>query len=308
MQAFATWAHDALGLSPAAQWRLLTTIGVVFALLVLRWMVLKAVRRHVADPHTRYRWQRATSYTVFVIAVLLAARIWLINFGGLATYLGLLSAGLAIALKDPLASLAAWLFILWRRPIEIGERVQVGTHSGDVVDIRLFQFTILEIGNWVDADQTTGRLINFPNHLIFTTPVANYTRSFQSIWTELSVLVTFESNWEKARALLAELAERHGRDAAELAGRELAAASQRYVMPRSFIAPAVYVAVEQSGVLLTLRVPCLPRERRQVTDAIWQDVLRAFAECPDVNFAYPTTRFYTHPADGPPGMSAAPPA
>ena len=91
----------------------------------------------------------------------------------LGTFLGLLSAGLAIALKDVVASMAGWIFILWRRPFQLGDRIQIGDRAGDVVDLRLFQFTLLEIGNWVDADQSTGRSIHVPNGAVFTEPLFN---------------------------------------------------------------------------------------------------------------------------------------
>lgn len=302
---FSDWLDTVLGLSPAAQGHLGATLGVVAALWLLRWVVLKAVHRRVTDAHARFRWRKGVTYTVVIVGAILALRIWLVDFSGLATYLGLLSAGLAIALKDPLASFAAWLFILWRRPIEIGDRVQVGEHRGDVVDIRLFQFTLLEIGNWVGAEQTTGRLVNLPNALLFTMPVANYTRGFHSIWTELPVLVTFESDWEKARRILLGIAERHGRACATRAGLEMTAAARRYALPQSAIDPTVYLSVEASGVLLTLRAPCDPRGRRLMEDALWQDILRGFAECPDVDFAYPTTRFYANPTEGKPGRRRA---
>jgi hypothetical protein len=57
---------------------------------------------------------------------------------------------------------------------EIGDRVQIGTHRRDVVDIRIFQFTLLEIGNWVDADQSTGRILHIPNSWIFKQALSNY--------------------------------------------------------------------------------------------------------------------------------------
>lgn len=73
-----------------------------------------------------------------------------------------------------LVSSVLWLFILWRRPFELGDRIQIGEDAGDVIDSRIFQFTILEIGNWVAADQSTGRLIHIPNQSVFTTPLANH--------------------------------------------------------------------------------------------------------------------------------------
>jgi len=291
-----------LGLSPDTQRQILESAGLLLLLALLRWSVLKAATRRVADPHDRYRWHKGTTYAMVVLGAVFIARIWLVDFGGLATYFGLLSAGLAIALKDPLANLAAWIFILWRRPFDVGDRVQLDDHAGDVVDIRLFQFTLLEIGHWVEADQTTGRLIHLPNALLFTTPVANYTRGFQSIWTELPVTVTFESDWRKAKSLLQEIAVKHGARAAEVVGAELITAAQRYALPSGATNPTVYLSVEASGVRLTLRTPCAPRARREVTDAIWQDVLTAFGQSPDIDFAYPTTRWFAHDSEGKPAL------
>jgi len=302
VNAFHEWAGAVLGLSPETQLRLLASAGVVVGLVLVRWLVLRSANRRLTDPRDLYRWRSGTTYLSALIGAVAITRIWLVDFSGFATYLGLLSAGVAIALKDPLTNLAGWAFILLRRPFEIGDRVQMGTHTGDVVDIRLFQFTLLEIGNWVDADQTTGRLVHLPNGLLFLTPIANYTRGFESIFTELPVLVTFESDWQKALSVLQEIASRHGARAAEEAGVELAEAARRYALPPGATDPAVYVSVEASGVLLTVRLPCDPRKRRTVSDALWREILVAFGECPDVDFAYPTTRFYANDAEGKPAM------
>src|SRR3989441_12617332 len=109
--------------------------------------------------------------------------------------------GLAIALKDPVTNLAGWIFIVWRRPFEVSDRVEIGGHKGDVIDIRLLQFTLNEIGNWVNADQSSGRIIHIPNGKVFTEPVANYDKGFKYIWNEVPVLVTFESDWRQAKAI-----------------------------------------------------------------------------------------------------------
>lgn len=113
-----------------------------------------------------------------------------------------MTAGLAIALKEPLTNIAGWLFLITRKPFGMGDRVQIGNHAGDVIDIRLFQFTLMEIGNWVEADQSTGRIIHMPNGLVFNQPQANYGKGFQYIWNEIPVLIAFESNWQKAEKVL----------------------------------------------------------------------------------------------------------
>jgi hypothetical protein len=60
----------------------------------------------------------------------------------------------------------------------------------------------------------------------------------------------------------------------------------------------VYTSVKDSGVLLTIRHLCDPRKRRTVTEAIWEEILSEFARCPDIDFAYPTRRWYDNRAEG----------
>ncbi len=292
------WSEQVLGLSPDATLRLWLTCGVLLGLSLGRWIAIRTVHHRLSQPRDHYRWRKGITYAAVIMALVILSRIWLIDFGGFATYVGLLSAGVAIALKDPLASLAAWLFILWRRPFEVGDRIQLGEHSGDVVDLRLFQFTLLEIGNWVQADQTTGRLLYLPNALVFTTPVANYTRGFRTIWIELPVLVTFESDWKMAEQILAEIVRRQGAKAAEEAGSQLAAAAGRFALAPGATEPEVYLTVEDSGVLLTMRTPCDPRRRRAVTQTLWREVLEALDQHPEIDLAYPTTRMYRNEREG----------
>ncbi len=175
---------------------------------------------------------------------------------------------------------------------------RVGEHAGDVIDIRVFQFTLLEIGNWVGADQSTGRMIHVPNGTALSDVLANYTKGFQYIWNEVPVLVTFESNWREARAILQRIATRHAASATGEAARQIAEASRRFMIEYHNVTPAVSTSVRDSGVLLTVRYLCDPRQHRMTSETIWEDILTGFAERTDIDFAYPTTRFYDDTAEG----------
>jgi hypothetical protein len=61
----------------------------------------------------------------------------------------------------------------------------------------------------------------------------------------------------------------------------------------SVLTPTVYTSVEESGILLTIRHLCEPRRRRTRTEAMWEDILEHFAAEDDIDFAYPTRRFFT---------------
>ena len=96
--------------------RLLASIVVIICLGILRFIALRIVYRRTDDVRIRYNWRKSITYIAVTPGFLILGRIWIGGFQSLATYLGLLSAGVAIALRDPLVNLAAWASIMWRRP------------------------------------------------------------------------------------------------------------------------------------------------------------------------------------------------
>ena len=179
---------------------------------------------------------------------------------------------------------------MWSRPFDVGDRVQVGAHAGDVIDLHLFQFTLNEIGNWVDADQSTGRIISVPNGKVLSEPIANYDKGFRYIWSEIPVTITADSNWKKAKQILEGIATRHAEQLNDQIEKELLEASRRYLIAYTKLTPIVYVRVADHGIRLTLRYLIRSRFRRGSESAIWQDVLDEFGREPDLRLSYPTAR------------------
>ena len=299
MHSITDWLQQQLGLSPALQGRMLLTLVVSAALWVLHRLVLTFVYHRVTDPWSRYRWRKGATYVAQALGLLIVGPTWL---PGMETYLAVLSAGIAIALRDPISNLAGWAFIVWRRPFDVGDRIEISGHAGDVIDVRLFQFTLNEIRNWVDADQSTGRIIHIPNNRIFIDPVANFDKGFKYIWNEVPVLVTFESNWKKAKQILTEIATKHAEHLTTQAEQDLLAASRQYLISYTKLTPIVYTRVVEDGVRLTMRYLIEPRRRRGTEQAIWEDVLTEFAKQPDVELGYITRRGFNAVIEGKPGI------
>jgi small-conductance mechanosensitive channel len=293
------WVERVAGLSPRVQGDLAASAVLVLVVWSLRLLVLRLARRQLAaGARQAYRWRKTSTYLASVLTLLGLGRIWIAGFQSVTTFLGLLSAGLAIALKDPLVNLAGWLFILGRRPFEVGDRIQIGALAGDVVDLRVLQFTVLEIGNWVDADQSTGRVVHVPNGRVFTENQANCDKGFRYIWNELPVLVTFESDWRRAKALLQQVVARQTADVVHQAQRHVEAAARRLLIHYTHLTPIVYTAVRDCGVLLTVRYLCEPRHRRDSEEKLWEAILDVFAAEAAIDFAYPTQRFYDNRTEG----------
>jgi small-conductance mechanosensitive channel len=284
MEEFSHLLEQNLGISPDVQVKLLNSLIVLLVVFVIYQVIVRSVIQRMSDLRTRYLWKKTLGYVFFVIAVLIIVQFWLEGAGSLATYLGLLSAGLAIALRDPITDIIGWVFIMLRRPLEVGDRVEIGGVAGDVIDQGIFQFTMMEIGNWVDAEQSTGRLLHLPNALVFNSILANYTKGLKYIWNEIPVMLSFDSDWEKAKGLLEEIAGETIEVPEEDIEHALRRLSNRYMFQSGKLTPIVYTSVKDQGILITLRYLCEPRKRRDSSHILWEKILRAFAQHPDIRF------------------------
>lgn len=279
------------GMGEDLQVRLLLTFATVAGLWVARRVAGRILRRRVAEPRSLFLWQRTASYLAVLLGLVLLARVWFRSFSGLATFLGLASAGIAIALRELIANIAGWFYIILRRPFVLGDRIELAGVRGDVVDIRVLGFSLMEVGKWVAADQSTGRIVHMPNGKVFSEHIANYTSGTDHIWEEVPVLITFESDWRKAKGILEDIMSEVVQDATELTSVRSDEAG-RYLIYQGVSTPIVYTSVQSSGVLLTARFPVNPRQRRGSVQNVWETILDSFSEHPDIDLAYPTTRFY----------------
>ncbi len=292
---------NSIEINPHIVNKLIVSLLVLIALWLIRILIIRLVRRNTGDVKVHYNWRKYSAYTSAVLTVLFLGIIWFSRFQSVSTFVGLISAGLAIALRDLIVNMAGWLFIVWRRPFTVGDRIQIGAYSGDVIDLRIFQFTLLEIGNWVHADQSTGRVIHIPNGRVFRDLLANYSKGFKFIWNEIEVLVTFESNWKKAKEIMTDIVKTKSEHLSAQAEQKVHEASRKFMIMYRKLTPIVYTSVKDSGVLLTIRYLTEPRKRRGSEEAIWEEILDSFDKHDDIEFAYPTTRFYNRKEEeGPP--------
>ncbi len=104
------WVSEQLGISVAVQGKLLASLVVVAGLTLTRAVVLRALHQRFREDWVGYRAREVATYTATVTGVIVVAWIWIDAFNDLPTFLGLISAGIAIALSDVLKNLAGWAF------------------------------------------------------------------------------------------------------------------------------------------------------------------------------------------------------
>lgn len=264
-------------------------LGLILAILLIN-MINRALYSKIGETNRFYMARKRTYYIVTILYIVLMFFVWFELAGAFTTYAGLLSAGIAIALKDLFSNMAAWLFIMFKRPFSVGDRILINGKRGDVIDVRIFQFSLIELNEPADGEQSTGRMVDIPNHYVFLYPVVNYVKGFKYIWNEIKIEITFESDWKKMKKELEKIVDRHTLHFTGNAEKEIRAAARKYMIYFNNLTPIVYTDVRSSGVQLTLRYLCEPKTKRQTVNDIWEDILKVIAQNDDINLAYPTHR------------------
>lgn len=306
MNQFQDQFTDILTNTPVHYTYVIESVVIIFLLFLMHFVILRIVSKRILDETIRYKWRKNLTYVLSFIGIILIGRIWFEGMGSLATFLGLLSAGIAIALRDPVTDMAGWLFLIWRKPFHVGDRIQISDHRGDVIDIRFFKFTILEIGNWIHADQSTGRVIHIPNHYVLRESISNYTSDFDFIWNEISVVVTFESDWKKAKSILTEIANNQMENYVHDAEEQVRRAKKSYLIRYKNLTPIVYTEVVDAGVKLSIRHLSHARKRRGWNQLMWEKILDRFQQEESIDFAYQTLRIYQNQIEGKSGLKPDP--
>jgi small-conductance mechanosensitive channel len=233
--------------------------------------------------------------------VFLVLAVYALSGGRIAEFgiaLGLFSAGISFAMQRPLLCLVGWILIHSRKLYKEGDRVQVGGITGDVADIGIMTTTVMEVGSWAGYDQSTGRLLTFPNAWILEREVRNYTSGLGHIWDEITIRIPYDANWQKAKDVLQRLANQLLKKEIDM-GRRRMAKLMRQVKLRTDsdaiqLEPEVFTDLTDNWIELRLRYLCPEGKRRTVRSQLSEAMLREFKKA-KIPLTVPSIRWVTKP-------------
>lgn len=200
---------DFLNQYPLLAKLILAVAVIIVCLIVLRLLDVYFVGR-VKDQVYKYNLKRVMRLIVWLVTALFILTILFQNWYTAVVSLGLLSLILGFALQTPITSFIGWIYILVREPYRVGDRIQIGTAHGDVIDVGYLDTTLWEFGGeYLSTEHPTGRVIKFPNSNVLNTPVYNYTWPlFPYIWNEIKFQIAYNSDLAFVAATMREVAEK----------------------------------------------------------------------------------------------------
>src|SRR5213594_1169630 len=266
-------------------WRILRgTALFVIVLAIARAISVYALGR-IEDPSTRFTLQRIMHLVVALAIAVIAISIIFVNWYAAVAALGVGSIIIGLAVQTPMKSFIAWIYILIRQPFRVGDRIQIGDATGDVIDVGYLDTTLWEFGGkYISGDHPSGRLIKFPNEKVLDEIVYNYSPLFPYIWNEIKFQVAYNADLEFISSTMQKIAE-------EELGKEMISRVQTFrdLLARTPVdelevheRPCVIFRVSENTALdAIVRYLVSPREAGRVKTRLIKKLLAALNAAPD---------------------------
>lgn len=262
--------------------------GILFAITLtfISWAIIKVIKICLKnifspyEPRMAFTMYQKSNVILTIINLIIIIMIWDKYIDNIITIISFVSAAMTLALRDFVYNFCAGIYIKIKKPFSLEHRIEVNDIKGDVVSLNALSFEVLEVGNNINADQSTGRIINIPNSVAITSPIKNYEKNFKYIWAELTVKTKIDIDINATKAKLLEIVKSN-----EVVKRipkkmetEMEEISLDYHIYYNKLDPIVYCRVVDSHVEFYIRYLVHPKKIRYVEDDIWTKILKANKE------------------------------
>ncbi|PHR65918.1 mechanosensitive ion channel family protein [Pseudidiomarina marina] len=254
---------------------IIATLILVTAIVIIRAILSKFIRKSVRSTDLRRRWFVQTRNALLLLMVIGLMLIWAEELRTLALGIVAIAVAFVVATKELIMCLTGSLVKSGGSAFSIGDRIQIKEFRGDVIDQNLLTTTILEVGPGKHSHQRTGRMIAIPNSLFVSEPVVNESYTHDFVLHVFTVPFKREDNWHAAQSALLESANRHCADYVEQARRYMQRMSDHRGIDVPSADPRVTISVPAAGEIhLIIRFPCKSGMRSFMEQSILNDVFQ----------------------------------
>ena len=250
----------------------------ITAIKLIKFISLKLYISRHKETKDIYLYSKKIQVINFILILVAIIFIWESEIKNFITLISFISAGFAIALREIILNFFAGIYIKLSKPFVLEDRIEINGLKGDVVNINATSFDILEIGDRVNGEQSTGRIAHVPSSSVFLYPVKNYVEAFKYIWSEITVKVTLESNIYETKAILYKIIKRNSiiQEIPDKMKSQVSDSSTSYRIYFNNLKPIIYTAIVDDHIELYLRYLVHPKKSRNVENTIWLDIISEY--------------------------------
>jgi len=245
----------------------------------------RAIFRYVQETRRRYQLLLLRKIMIWIAVVAIIAFTFATELGSLATFAGLLTAGVAVALQNVILSVAGYFLLIGKYGIRVGDRVQIAGVTGEVVDVGLVRFHLLELSSGGTDAQPSGRVVAFSNSIVFqpTPGVFKQIPGTSFVWHEISLTVSPESNYRMVQERITTAVDVALKDHHEGMDRQMRHMEQTLNSISAIeLKPKTRLRFTASGIEVTVRFPVELQKAAEIDDCVMRELHAAIEQEPKV--------------------------
>ncbi len=235
----------------------------------------RAVYRYVHNPRRRHQALLLRKCVMWFLIVMIIAFAFASKLGSIVTFAGLITAGIVVALQNVVLSVVGYFLLIGKYGIRVGDRVQIGGVTGEVIDIGLVRLHLMELTT--DEYVPTGRVVAFANTIVFQ-PAAGLFKQIPGtnfLWHEITLKLAPETNYAATKERLLHAVERVLADYQEELDRQNRAMAHSMVSisPNEF-RPKIQVRFTSAALEAVLRFPVDLHRASEIDERVTHELLR----------------------------------
>ena len=257
-----------------------TVLGMALAIVfILGEVWRKATLRYVRDVRRRHQFLLMRRIVLWFAVLITIAFALATEIGSLATFAGLITAGIAVALQNVILAIAGYFFLVGKYGVRVGDRVQISGVTGDVVDIGLIRLHLMELAA---PGNPTGRVVVFSNSIVFQ-PTASFFKQIPGTnfgWHEVTLILSPDTDYQLAEKRILGAVENVYATYRERIEDQHRQVEKNFALPLDMPQPKSRLRLTQTGLEVVIRYPLELDRSSEVDDQIIRELLAALEKPP----------------------------
>ena len=222
------------------------------------------------------------TFKVFVnfIEIILLISIWADSIKSFVTLISVLSAAITIALREMILNFFCGIYIRTKKPFRVEDRIEIDELRGDVMNLSLFDFEVLEISTKEENGQSTGVVVTFPNSIVLSKPVKNINKGFKYIWNELVIKIKMDCDLVKNKQTIYKIINNIEtvKNIPKKMKTQIKSMSGENRIYFNKYDPIIYTKIVDDHIELTVRYLMHPKKARYVESVLWNKIYLAYKD------------------------------
>jgi small-conductance mechanosensitive channel len=259
-------------------WDVIRFLAILIFILLVIQLIRRYLKKRILNTVIRYKAQKGIEVLGYILLVFLAITYFSGAIKDFTIIIGLFTAGLAFTLQELILSIAGSMYIFLVKVYKPGDRIEINGIKGDVIDVDSIYTTMMEIGQWVESDNYSGRIVKLSNAFVFKGPIYNYSQDFPFIWDQFNLPIRYGSDMDLAKSIVITIASETLSDDTRASKAEWEAVVKKYYIEDAEVEPTLAIRLTDNWVEYNLRYIVDYKKRRMTRHILHDKICKAFEQ------------------------------